>query len=115
MYWHSYCYIIEIRRGKMNFLEKTSLYKLVAVFMSFIFLSSSVVTAGPVNTPSPSLPENTRLILNAERINDLFIPENYGSIVKKWRLETVENNKSVILIQTDSGRFWILGTQYLFS
>jgi hypothetical protein len=84
---------------KLNLLKKTKIFKFIAVFMSFTFLSSGIVTAGSINTPTSYLPEKVSPSLDAEKIKDLFIPESFGSIVKKWEPEPIENNKSVILIQ----------------
>lgn len=85
--------------SRLFLLKKPRLLKLTAVFMFFIFLSSSVVTAGQINMTSPNLLENINIPANAERIDDLFIPEGFGSIEKRREPESEENSKFIILIK----------------
>ena len=77
--------------------KKNNLLRLLGTFTAITFLLNSIAFSAPAGTVSAYQPSTTNILSNNEEIQNLFIPENYGSIVKRW--DTEGKDKSIILIQ----------------
>lgn len=78
---------------------KRGFIKSTAVFVSFVFLCTNILSASPINTHTIILPQDPDLTPLQEGIKTLFIPECYGSIVKRWKPASSGSNRFIILIQ----------------
>jgi len=79
-------------------LTKRSIYRIIAALVVVCFFTNSIA-AGPLSSSAVTISQTVTLAPKIDKTLDICIPENFGTIVKKFLPKSRVNNKFIIHIQ----------------
>ena len=76
-----------------------SMFKFLSGLIATIFLWQSIVAAAPMHSSVVNVTKQLDTTSKINQVNDLFVPESFGSIDKKWAAQEAGAGKFVVHIQ----------------